>query len=253
MVSIMLVLRLPIVRLTFGVGEFDWRATILTSWCLVFLSLAILGQTLSQIILRAFYALKKTWKPLVAVGIGILVNILFAFLLTNFFSHYYDWRPILQQVVEQVATANGNGVVSVIKSFFSDLFVWCTTRGTSDMAVGGLSTSLSIASFIELLLLAYLLNKEVKVITFGETIKPMLKKLLNGILMAVGMYLVFRLFDFKLDTTRTFSIIILTIITSLYGLLSYWLGSKVFGIEEINYFEEKVKNIWTKITDKIRR
>lgn len=253
MVSIMLVLRLPIVRLTFGVGEFDWRATILTSWCLVFLSLAILGQTLSQIILRAFYALKKTWKPLVAVGIGILVNILFAFLLTNFFSHYYDWRPILQQVVEQVATANGNGVVSVIKSFFSDLFVWCTTRGTSDMAVGGLSTSLSIASFIELLLLAYLLNKEVKVITFGETIKPMLKKLLNGILMAVGMYLVFRLFDFKLDTTRTFSIIILTIITSLYGLLSYWLGSKVFGIDEINYFEGKVKNIWTKITDKIRR
>ncbi len=251
-VSILLVLRLPIVRLTFGVGEFDWRATVLTSWCLVFLSLAILSQTLSQILLRAFYALKETWKPLLAVGVGIVVNIVFAFLLTNFFSHYYDWRPILQQVLEQIATANGSGVVEVIKSFFADIFTWCTTRGTSDMAVGGLSMSLSLASFVELILLFCLLNKEVKIITYKDTVKPMLKKVLNGILMAVGMYLVFKLFDFKLDTTRTISIIILTIVTSLYGLLSYWLGSKVFEIKEVGRFEEKVKSIWKKLKEKVK-
>jgi len=65
------------------------------------------------------------------------------------------------------------------------------------------------------------------------------------------MYLVFRLFDFKLDTTRTISIIILTIATSSYGLLSYWLGSKVFEIKEIEFFEEKVVMYWNKLFRKV--
>ena len=78
--------------------------------------------------MRGFYALKSTWLPLIAVGIGIMVNIAFAFLLTNFFSHYYDWRPILEQIGVQISTANGNGLWSVVQSFFKDVFVWCTTR-----------------------------------------------------------------------------------------------------------------------------
>jgi len=249
-VAILLVLRLPIVRLIFGVGKFDWQATLLTAWCLALLSIAIVGQTLSQIVLRGFYALKSTWLPLVAVGIGIVVNIAFAFLLTNFFSHYYDWRPILEQIVMQISTANGNGLWSVIKSFFKDVFIWSTTRGTSEMAVGGLSLSLSISAFVELILLFYLLNKKMKVVSFKQTIKPMLIKLLNAGLTAFGMYLVFKLFDFKLDTTRTISIVILTIVTSLYGLLSYWLGSKVFEIKEIEFFEEKVVALWNKLFKK---
>ncbi len=249
-VAILLVLRLPIVRLIFGVGKFDWQATLLTAWCLALLSIAIVGQTLSQIVLRGFYALKSTWLPLVAVSIGIMVNIAFAFLLTNFFSHYYDWRPILEQIVMQISTANGNGLWTVIKSFLRDTFVWSTTRGSSEMAVGGLSLSLSISAFVELLLLLYLLNKKTKVVSFKQTIKPMLTKLLNAGLTAFGMYLVFKLFDFKLDTTRTISIVILTIVTSLYGLLSYWLGSKVFEIKEIEFFEKKVVMLWNKLFKK---
>ena len=250
-VAILLVLRLPTVRLIFGVGKFDWQATLLTAWCLALLSIAIVGQTLTQIVLRGFYALKSTWLPLIAVGIGIMVNIAFAFLLTNFFSHYYDWRPILEQIGVQISTANGNGLWSVVQSFFKDVFVWCTTRGTSGMAVGGLSLSLSISSFVELALLLYILNKKIKVVSFKQTIKPMLIKLLNTALTAFGMYLVFRLFDFKLDTTRTISIIILTIATSSYGLLSYWLGSKVFEIKEIEFFEEKVVMYWNKLFRKV--
>ena len=68
-VAILLVLRLPTVRLIFGVGKFDWQATLLTAWCLALLSIAIVGQTLTQIVLRGFYALKSTWLPLIAVGI----------------------------------------------------------------------------------------------------------------------------------------------------------------------------------------
>ncbi len=250
LVAIFMILRLPIVRLVYGVGEFDWRATLLTAWCLALLSVAIIGQTLSQILLRAFYALKSTWLPLLALGIGIFVNIAFAFLLTNFFSHYFDWRPILQQIGNQIATANGNGLFDVIKSFFKDIVAWSTTRGTSDMAVGGLSLSLSIASFVEVFILMAILNKKTNVFSMRDTLKPMFLKLVNAGLMSFGMYLVFRLFDFKLDTSRTISIIILTIATSSYGLLSYWLGSKVLGIKEIEFFEDKVGYYWKKIFKK---
>lgn len=250
LVAILMILRLPIVRLVYGVGEFDWRATLLTAWCLALLSFAIIGQTLSQILLRAFYALKSTWLPLLALGIGILVNIAFAFILTNFFSHYFDWRPILQQIGSQIATANGNGLFEVIKSFFKDIVAWSTTRGTSDMAVGGLSLSLSIAAFVEIFILMTILNKKTKVFSMKDTLKPMFSKLVNAGLMAFGMYLVFRLFDFKLDTSRTISIIILTIATSSYGLFSYWLGAKVLEIKEIEFFEDKVVYYWKKIFKK---
>ncbi len=250
-VSILLILRLPIVRLAYGTGQFDWNDTLITAWCLLLLSMSVIGQTLSQIILRGFYAIKETWLPLFAVGIGIVINIFLAFKFTNFFSHYYDWRPILEQMAIQVSSANGEGVHSVLVSFFRDFAEWTSTRGTSNMAVGGLSLSLSIASTIEVIILFLLLNTKIKILSWKETISPIIFKFVNAGLMAFGMYLVFRLFDFKLDTTRTWSIIVLTTCTTLYGILSYWLGSKVFDIKEVAYFEGKFQNIWNKFFTKI--
>jgi putative peptidoglycan lipid II flippase len=242
-VSVLIVLRLPIVRLAYGVGAFDWRATILTAWCLVLLSFSVIGQSVVQILLRAFYALKETWLPLVAITIGIVVNIGFALLLTNFFSHYYDWRPILEQMFIQIRDVNGAGFAPVFESFIKDSLRWATTRGTSDLAVGGLSLSLSISYLVEMVVLAFLLNTKMKVITWKKTIVPSLKKAINASLMCLGMYFVFKLFDFQLDTTRTISIVILTVITTMYGFLSYFIGCKVFKIKEVALLEGIVEDI----------
>lgn len=242
-VAVLLILRLPLVRLAYGTGAFDWRATILTAWCLVLLSLSVIGQTVVQILLRAFYALKETWLPLIAVAIGIFVNISLAFLLTNFFSHYYDWRPILEQMFLQVSNANGEGFMNVFVSFFKDIVKWSTQRGDSDMGVGGLSLSLGVSYFVEMIVLSLLLNLKSKVITWDETIYPTIKKVLNTGLMCIGMYFVFKLFDFQLDTTKTVSIVVLTFITTIYGFLSYWLGCKVFKIQEANIIDRLLEDI----------
>jgi len=246
-IAIFVVLRLPIVRLVYGSGAFDWRATILTSWCLILLSFSILGQTIDQIILRAFYALKETWMPLIGIAISIVVNIVVAYLLTNFFSHYYDWRPILEQMLTQISNADGVGFWHVLTSFFQDFWRWSTTRGDSDMAVGGLSLGLGISYVFEVIILYILLNVKTKMITFANTVRPFLIKLLNTVLMGIGMYLLFKLFDFKLDTSRTMYIILLTLATSVYGVISYWVGSRVFKIEEVYLFEKKLKGIWYKV------
>jgi putative peptidoglycan lipid II flippase len=242
-VAVIIVLRLPLVRLAYGTGAFDWRATILTAWCLVLLSLSIVGQTVAQILLRAFYALKETWLPLIAIVIGIVVNIVLAYLLTNFFSHYYDWRPILEQMFLQITEVNGQEFLNVLLSFLGDIARWSTRRGDSDLAVGGLSLSLSITYFVQTIFLTLLLNKRSKVVTWTKTLLPTTKKLINTGLMCLGMYFVFKLFDFQLDTSRTLSIIVLTIITTGYGFLSYWLGSKVFGIKEIHIIDDFILDI----------
>jgi putative peptidoglycan lipid II flippase len=244
--AIFIVLRLPIVRLAYGSGAFDWRATILTAWCLVLLGFSIIGQTVVQIILRAFYALKETRLPLIAIIFGIILNIFLAYYLTNFFSHYYDWRPILDRIFEQISTANGNGLGGVIKSFFKDVIIWSTNRGESDFAVGGLSLSLGITYFIEMVIMMLLLNVKGRIITWKETIKPTIIKTINTLIMGIGMYFVFRLFDFHLDTTRTISIVIIFLVVSIYGLVSYWLGSRIFGIGEVDRFEKKLVGLFNK-------
>ncbi len=242
-VAMLLVLRLPIVRLIYGTGAFDWQDTLLTAWCLALLSISIIGQTVMQILLRAFYALKNTWRPLIAVLFGIAINLFGAYYITNFFSHYYDWRPILEQVWTQISTANGNGVLPVLKSFLEDMTVWITTRGDSTLAVGGLALSFSLSYFFQTIVSVYMLNKVKKVLSWKVTMYPVLLKLVNMLLMIFGMYIVFKLFDFKLDTSKTVSVLILTIVTSGYGLLSYLLGSKVFSPNEYGMALSIIKKI----------
>ena len=247
-VAVMLVLRLPIVRLIYGTGAFDWQDTLLTAWCLALLSISVIGQTAMQILLRAFYALKNTWRPVIAIMFGIVVNLLGAYYITNFFSHYYDWRPILEQVWIQVATANGEGLLPVLKSFLKDISVWVTTRGDSTLAVGGLALSISLSYFLQTIISVKMLNKIKKVLSWKETMYPVLLKMVNMLVMIVGMYIVFKLFDFKLDTSRTVYVLILTAVTSSYGFLSYLLGSKVFSPKEY----EMALNILKRIKGRFR-
>lgn len=249
-VAILLVLRLPLVRLAYGVGEFDWWATVITSWCLALLSVAIVGQAVVLVVLRAFYAIHETKLPLIATVVAIVVNIVGSYYLTNFFSHYYDWRPILNQIFVQIKDLNGGGLFEVVKSFFTDFATWSTTRNVSDAAVGGLALATSLAFIAEMFVALFLLDKKIKVISMKETVMPALKKLLNVALMTFGMYYVFKLFDFSLDTSRTVQVLILTVCTSVYGIVSYLVGCKVLGISEADLMYNRVKEFTAPVLSK---
>lgn len=62
---IILILRIPIVRLLYGADMFDWDATVLTGRTLAFLSLSIFAQGLIVLFYRAFYALHNSMIPLI--------------------------------------------------------------------------------------------------------------------------------------------------------------------------------------------
>jgi putative peptidoglycan lipid II flippase len=85
MTVLIVVLRIPFVRIAFGAKIFTWDATVLTGRTLAALSLGILGQSATQILLRAYYAAKDTKTPLflslIAVFFNVFFSLLFVFIL----------------------------------------------------------------------------------------------------------------------------------------------------------------------------
>ncbi|OGH24133.1 MAG: hypothetical protein A3B47_04670 [Candidatus Levybacteria bacterium RIFCSPLOWO2_01_FULL_39_24] len=76
---IMLVLRIPIVRLAFGADKFDWTATVLTGHILAFLSLSIFAQALIVLFYRAFYALHNSFIPLIVSAFSTVLLIILGY------------------------------------------------------------------------------------------------------------------------------------------------------------------------------
>ena len=83
---LILVNRLPIVRLAFGTKEFPWSATLLTARTLAFLTPAIVCQAVIQILIRSFYALHDTRTPLKISALSLFFNVITSYLFINFTS-----------------------------------------------------------------------------------------------------------------------------------------------------------------------
>jgi putative peptidoglycan lipid II flippase len=78
---IILVLRIPIVRLAYGADKFDWPATVLTGRILAFLSISIFAQALIVLLYRAFYALHNSITPLIVSAISTVFLIILGYYL----------------------------------------------------------------------------------------------------------------------------------------------------------------------------
>lgn len=87
---VLIFLKIPVVRLVLGVGRFNWTDTILVSWVLALLSVALPAQAVSHLLVRAFYALKNTQTP---VLIGVL-SVVFSLGLAVVLLPFYQIRGI---------------------------------------------------------------------------------------------------------------------------------------------------------------
>ncbi len=73
--AVLIVLRIPVVRLIFGAAQFNWDATVLTGRTVAFLSLGLVAQSVVLLLARAFYALKDTKTPVIVSLITVTLNI----------------------------------------------------------------------------------------------------------------------------------------------------------------------------------
>lgn len=72
---ILLVLRIPAVRLVFGAARFSWEATVATAYTLAFFALSIFAQGAVYLLARAFFALRDTRTPVRASLFAVLLNV----------------------------------------------------------------------------------------------------------------------------------------------------------------------------------
>lgn len=78
---ILLILRIPTVRIVFGASSFPWQATLLTGRTLALLVISITPQAMTQVLIRAFYALKNTKTPLFVSIMTVGLNVALSFYL----------------------------------------------------------------------------------------------------------------------------------------------------------------------------
>lgn len=81
-IALFIVLRAHIVRVAFGAGQFSWEDTRLTAASLAILSIAMIMGSIIPLLIKAFYAIEKTWAPLAinmaSSGISIGTAIIFS-------------------------------------------------------------------------------------------------------------------------------------------------------------------------------
>lgn len=189
--SLLLILRVPLVRLAFGARAFPWQATLLTAKAVAIFSFSIFAQSLTQLLIRAFYALHDTKTP---------------FLLGLF-----------------------STILMVSTSF--------TLAYSLNMGILGLVTAITLSSLLLSLLLFINLHKKLGGFSLEKILIPVAKILFSSLLMAISlwglMHLLERLF---LDTTKTFNLIILTLVVSLLSGLLYLLICSLLKVEEQKSF-----------------
>lgn len=200
---ILLVLRIPVVRLAFGAKGFPWLATVMTGRALAIFSLAIIAQAAIQLLVRGFYALHDTRTPLMVGVMSVVINVA----LSIFLTFKLSW-----------------GIL-------------------------GLATATSMSSFLQVILLFWLLDKKInfdKKMLFNSLFKILLATCATGIFLWIPM----RILDqFIFDTTRTLNLAVLTVVVTVLGLTVYFIFSNLLKIEELSIFWNLIKRIgqWKKI------
>ncbi len=187
----LLILRVPIVRLVFGADNFPWSTTVMTGRVVAIMAISIAAQAMTQLLIRVFHAMKDTATPFIVTM--MTVGLYLAISLTVVYGT--EWGAM------------------------------------------GLAVATTASAFLEAGLFIWLLHQRTEFLNWEDVIWPQLKILMAGFLMAVFLYLPFRILDeLVFNTSRTLELIILTLTTGTIGMVVYLYFCVLFEVKELHYF-----------------
>ncbi len=72
---LLIVLRIPVVRIAYGARTFPWEATLLTGKIVAVFAVSIFAQAVIQLLVRGFYALQDTLTPLIISFFSVIISV----------------------------------------------------------------------------------------------------------------------------------------------------------------------------------
>lgn len=183
--TMLVVLRIPIVRLIYGAAKFDWPATVYTGQTLSIFALSIFAQALVQLLARGFYALHDTKTPVIIGVFSVLINTILSIIfirflylpvwslalstsiasLTNWFLLLiflyrkvagFDLKALVLPFIKMLFSSITTGVFLYVPMKLLDRLVFDTTRVfdlillTGVAAISGLSVYIFLAWFLDI-------------------------------------------------------------------------------------------------------
>lgn len=194
--AILIVLRIPVVRLTFGADQFSWEDTVLTGRTVAFFSVGLAAQSVVLLLVRGFYAMKDTKTPvivsLISISLNIFLSLLFVLgfqlgvwaiglsfsisiiigtiLLTYYLSRKlngFSKQDLIIPAIKMLIAAITAAFALYIPMKLLDQLIFDTTRTINLIMLTGIASIFGLAIYV---LLVWLLDVK-ELTTFTELIK----------------------------------------------------------------------------------
>jgi len=119
-----IVLRAQLVRVILGAGQFDWAATRLTAAALALFVISLTAQSLTLLIMRAYYAAGETKKPLYRGIVDIVVSVGSAMALVALFHSSAFTRDFIESLL-RVSDIPGTTVLMLALGYALGAWAQC--------------------------------------------------------------------------------------------------------------------------------
>ncbi len=219
--AVLIVLRIPLVRLIFGTDIFSWEATVQTGMVVSAFGAGVVFQALAALLARGFYALHDTKTPVVISVLAITLNIAADFILIKRFG-LPAWGL--------AAAFSFSSLVQVLLLF---LFISKKLSFRFSLKVIAPIIKAASASIISGGVMYFILK------IFDKS--AWVKKLSFLGKLDAGRNIPFE--KFVLDTKFTINLLALTIFVIVVGIITYYLISLILRSEELKYFSGLVKRM----------
>ncbi|QQR93698.1 hypothetical protein IPJ91_00895 [bacterium] len=229
--AILIVLRVPLVRMTYGMypsNPLPWIDTLSIAWIIMFYAVGLIFVIANTLFSQLFFATKRTLLPFLINLFIVFFGILLAIGFTNFFSHS-----------DTLVFSSINWDLS---NFGKSLHV--TSEGNPGLAaIGGVGLASSLVNFFAFFIFLYFINKKIFVLGKKEFWITLVNKFSTGVLMTFSMFWVSKFYEVSYATETVWELLISTSITMIVGLLIYFVSGYFFRIEETYYLTNKLKRL----------
>ena len=121
-IALFVILRAQIVRVILGTGNFDWADTRLTAAALALFIISVVAQSIVLLLIRAYYAAGKTWKPLWITVVSSVITVVFGYV----FITAYNSLPLLKSFFEgflRISSVQGSSVIMLPLAYSIGMFI----------------------------------------------------------------------------------------------------------------------------------